>query len=128
MSFWFDNAVCMAAAASESGLNTGSSPQIWPLLLKMIAALALVIGLMFLVTAGLRRLHPGRGKAGEERIVITETRALGAKKMLCLVDVRGREMLLGITPERITFLSHVDPQERHASFAQAMDRQQEKRT
>jgi len=127
VSVWVDNMLCVSAIAAP-GLDTGSDPQIWPLLLKMLAALAIVLGLMFLLSAGLRRLRWGRGKAGQESIEIQETRPLGAKKMLCLVNVRGRQMLLGITPDRITFLSNVDPPESQTSFAQAMDRQKDTRT
>jgi flagellar protein FliO/FliZ len=125
---WVDNVLCVSAIAAAPGLDTGSDPQIWPLLLKMLAALAIVLGVMFLLSAGLRRLRWGRGKAGQESIEIQETRPLGAKKMLCLVNVRDRQMLLGITPDRITFLSHIDPPESKTSFAQAMDRQKDTRT
>ena len=128
MSVWVDNVLCVSAIAAAPGLDTGSDPQIWSLLLKMLAALAIVLGVMFLLSAGLRRLRWGRGKAGHESIEIQETRPLGAKKMLCLVNVRGRQMLLGITPDRITFLSHVDPPESKSSFAQAMDRHKDTRT
>ena len=128
MSVWVDNVLCVSAIAAAPGLDTGSDPQIWPLLLKMLAALAIVLGVMFLLSAGLRRLRWGRGKSGHESIEIQETRPLGAKKMLCLVNVRGRQMLLGITPDRITFLSHIDPPESKTSFAQAMDRQKDTRT
>ena len=119
------SAVFAVAGGIASGEVAGSDPQIWPLLLKMIAALALVLGAMLLLSAGLRRLRLGRKKAGEESIVIKETRALGAKKMLCLVDVRGREMLLGITSERIMFLSHIDTSDSNPSFDQVMDRQKD---
>lgn len=118
-------AVFTAAGGAASGEMAGSDPQIWPLLLKMIAALALVVGAMLLLSAGLRRLRLGWGKGKEESIVIKETRPLGAKKMLCLVDVRGREMLLGITAERIMFLSHIDTPHSNPSFDQVMDRQKD---
>ena len=127
MSVWVDNVLCVSAIAAAPGLDTGSDPQIWPLLLKMLAALAIVLGVMFLLSAGMHRLRWGRGKSGHESIEIQETRPLGAKKMLCLVNVRGRQMLLGITPDRITFLSHVDPPESKSSFAQAMVRQKDTR-
>lgn len=118
-------AVFLSAGGIASGGVAGSDPQIWPLLLKMIAALALVVGAMLLLSAGLRRMRLGRGRGKEESIVIKETRPLGAKKMLCLVDVRGREMLLGITGERITFLSHIDTSDSNPSFDQVMDRQKD---
>ena len=121
-------AALSAAGAVASEPAAGNDPQIWPLLLKMMAALALVVGAMLLLSAGVRRLRLGRGKAGEESIVIKETRALGAKKMLCLVNVRGREMLLGVTQERIMFLSHIDEPEQSTTFDQVMDRHKDSGT
>jgi flagellar protein FliO/FliZ len=118
-----------AAEAWAAGLDVGGDPQLWPLMLKMLAALGLVVGLMFLLSAGLRRARLVRSRTGEEMIKIKETRPLGAKKMLCLIEVRGQEILLGITSERIDFLSHVGNEETSSpSFAQEMNSQSQTRS
>lgn len=123
MNFWLEYTVPMAAMASHSGLGPGNDPQIWPLLLKMMAALGVVLGLMLLLSAGMRKYRLGREKTGDASIKIKESRALGSKKMLCLVEVRGQDMLLGITSERVMFLSHIPPRQSTASFARVMDEQ-----
>jgi len=74
---------------------------------KMLGALALVIGLLLLCFAASRKglsLLPGK-RSGQ--IQILETRSLGGKKMLCLVQVRGQELLLGVSGERIDCLTRL---------------------
>lgn len=76
--------------------------------LRMIAGLLLVLGLMLLLYAlskrGLRWLPGSR----EGRIHIRETRPLGGKKALCLIEVQGRELLIGVSNERIELLYELD--------------------
>ena len=75
--------------------------------LKLIAALAVVLGLVLLLYA-LGRKGTGwlpAAKGGAIRVV--ETRHLAPKKSLCLVEVRGEELLLGIGIERIEVLARL---------------------
>lgn len=79
---------------------------LWPAL-KMVVGLALVVGVLLLFYAAQRRgfgLLPGQR---ESRIRIVESKALGGRKYLCLVQVRGRELLLGISPDRIELLERL---------------------
>jgi len=72
--------------------------------LKMFIGMIVVVGLMLLVYV-LNRKGIGflkKDKIG--RIKIVEMRHLGGKKMLCMVEVKGREILLGLGNERIDFL------------------------
>ncbi len=124
MSYWFSQTVYWAASALNSGQSSADAPQFWPLLLKMGTALALVVGLMLVLSAGYRFLRLGRN-TGQGNIIIKETRALGARKSLCLVEVRGREILLGITPERIVLLSALEQNIGNSSFAKVMDQQKD---
>jgi len=86
-----------AEAANEPSLLYAS--------LKMVAALAVVVGLLLLLFAASRKgfgiLPKQRGGA----IKILETKPLGGKKFLCLVSVRGEDLLLGLSNERIECLS-----------------------
>ncbi len=71
---------------------------------KVLAALVVVIGLMLLVYALSRRglkMIPGQR---EGRIKVVETRGLGPRKGLFLVRVRERELLLGVSADRIELL------------------------
>jgi len=90
--------------------------------LRMLAGLLLVLGLMLLLYAlskrGLRWLPGSR----EGRIQIHETRPLGGKKALCLVEVKGRELLIGVSSERIELLCEFDS-ESAESFEETLQNQ-----
>jgi len=73
--------------------------------LKMIAGLAVIIGLLLLFYAASRKGFGFLPKQKEGSIKILETKPLGGKKFLCLVSVRGEEMLLGMCNDRIDCLS-----------------------
>lgn len=104
-----------AAEAPDQLLGSG---------LRMLAGLLLVLGLMLLLYAlskrGLRWLPGSR----EGRIHIRETRPLGGKKALCLVEVQGRELLLGVSSERIELLCELDSQ-KSPSFEQTLQNQKQ---
>ncbi|MEZ4483706.1 MAG: flagellar biosynthetic protein FliO [Syntrophotaleaceae bacterium] len=89
--------------------------------LRLLAGLLLVLGIMLLVYAlskrGLRWLPGSR----EGRIHIRETRPLGGKKALCLVEVQGRELLLGIASERIELLCELG-RDATASFEETLQK------
>jgi|LGVF01.2.fsa_nt_gb flagellar protein FliO/FliZ len=90
--------------------------------LRMMAGLLLVLGLMFLLYAlskrGLRWLPGSR----EGKIQIRETRPLGGKKALCLVEVQGRELLIGVSSERIELLCELESKQGQ-SFEQTLQNQ-----
>ncbi len=76
--------------------------------LRLLAGLLLVLGLMLLLYAASRRGLRWLPGHRESRIQIHETRPLGGRKSLCLVEVRGRELLIGVSNERITLLCELD--------------------
>ncbi len=88
------------ALASESG---GISP-----LFRMLGSLGIVLGLLLLLYALMRKGVRFLPHAREGAIRILETRPLGGKKFLFLVEVRGKEYLLGVGGERIDFLARTD--------------------
>lgn len=84
-----------------------ASPSLLGASLKMAAGLAVVIGLLLLLYAASRK---GFGVLPQKKnglIQVLETRPLGGRKFLCVVKVRGEEMLLGLTNERIEYLAKV---------------------
>ena len=77
--------------------------------LKMLGALAVIIGLLLLIYAASRKGFGILPKQREGAIKILETKPLGGKKFLCLVSVRGQDMLLGMSNDRIECLSKLPP-------------------
>ena len=89
--------------------TVGDEPSLLYSSLKMTAALAVVIGLLLLLYAASRKGFGILPKARDGAIKILETKPLGGKKFLCLVSVRGEDMLLGMSNERIEYLSKLPP-------------------
>jgi len=95
--------VLLSAGPALAGAET--SPGLSSSWLKMLAGLALVLGLLYLFYALSRKglsFLPG-ARPGAIRIV--EVKSLGPRKGLCLVEVRGRELLLGFGSDRIECLA-----------------------
>ena len=76
--------------------------------LQMTWALLVVVGLI-LAIYGLTRRRFFLGKPGEATINIVAMRPLMPKSTLALVEVRGREYLLGISTSGIHLLAEVPP-------------------
>lgn len=90
--------------------------------LKMIGALAVVIGLLLLLYAASRKGFGFLPKQRDGAIKIIETKPLGGKKFLCLVSVRGEELLLGMSNERIECLSKLPSR---SDFSETLQQQLE---
>ncbi len=107
------------AAAEPSG-------DLFTAALKLLAGLVVVLGLMLLLYAlsrkGLKFFPGARGGAVE----VLETRYLGPKKSICLVRVRGRELLLGLGSERVELLCALEGTE-HEGFESALEKSLEAR-
>ncbi|WP_341304990.1 flagellar biosynthetic protein FliO [Pseudomonas sp. TMP25] len=72
-------------------------------LLQLLLGLLLVIGLIFLLAWLVRRVQQIVPRGGQV-INIVATQALGPRDRLVLVQVGGEQVLLGLTPGRITSL------------------------
>jgi len=97
------------ALAAESGSLLTSS-------LKMLAALGVVLGLVLLLYAASRKGFGFLPAAKGGAIKIVEMRHLAPRKAVCLVEVRGREFLLGVGNDRVELLTSLGPKERQNSF------------
>jgi len=92
-----------SAAAAEWGPDT-----MLPASLKLIGALTIVLGLVLLLYYCSRKgfgFLPGQ-KTGAIKVI--EARHLMPKKSLFLVEIRGRELLLGVGVDRIELLFRLD--------------------
>lgn len=74
----------------------------------MTGGLFLVLGLVLLLYYLSRKGFGFLPTAKSGAIKIIEMRHLMPKKALCLVEVRGKELLLGIGTERIEILAALD--------------------
>ncbi|MEE4254009.1 MAG: flagellar biosynthetic protein FliO [Desulfuromusa sp.] len=89
--------------------------------LKMLAALGVVIGILLLLYAASRK---GFGIMPQKKsgiIQVLETRPLGGRKFLCVVKVRGQEMLLGLSNDRIECLSQLTSGEKFSETLQQVE-------
>ena len=79
-------------------------------LLQMVAALAIVVGLILLFYYASNRWLKGRLQAGNPHkyIRVIETRFLAPKKSLVLVEVGGEYLLLSSSGESLQFIKQID--------------------
>lgn len=90
-------AVQAAAPPVSSALGSGVGGQ----LTQLVLGLLLVIGLIFALAWLLRRVQSAGPRNGQ-LIELLGSRALGPRDRLVLVQVGNEQILLGITPGRIT--------------------------
>lgn len=115
MKTWFVSFFVLAPALAHASQGAAGSPG--ATLFRALAGLLLVLGLVLMLYALSRRglgLMPGQRNG---RIKILETRSLGPKKGLYLIEVAGQEMLIGVGSERVELLAHLG-----AAQAGAFDR------
>ena len=98
-----------AAAAAEQQLGGGGFSMMGAFL-QMLAALALVLGMIYLFYyVSNRWFKVGIHQRGAERhIRLVETRHLAPKKSLVLVEVGGEFLLLGSSGDNLTFIKQID--------------------
>ncbi|WP_185266957.1 flagellar biosynthetic protein FliO [Halopseudomonas xiamenensis] len=93
----------LAAAPAEGGSGGDLIGQLAQLGLGLIV----VVGLIFLLGYLMRRVGPLAPQGGQHIRVISSY-PLGPRDRLALVDVAGQQLLLGISPGRITTLHVFD--------------------
>ncbi|WP_397449071.1 flagellar biosynthetic protein FliO [Pseudomonas sp. NA-150] len=90
--------LAQASAVPVTGaLNAGVTAQLTQLVLGLLLVIGLIFGLAWL----LRRVQSAGPRNGQV-IELIGSRALGARDRLLLVQVGSEQILLGITPGRIT--------------------------
>jgi flagellar biogenesis protein FliO len=86
-----------------------AAPELIPSALKMIAALAAVLGGLFvMVHFGRRYLRRMGGTATERLVRVVASQPIGVKKAVTLVEVPGCVLALGISGDRIQLLTRID--------------------
>lgn len=86
----------------------------WESLIRMVSALAVVLGLMMLLALAARRWLGGRVLAGTDTplVQVLGTGYLGPKKSVALVSVAGDLLIVGSTADSLVPLGRVsDPEQ-----------------
>ena len=98
-----------AGFSLKDSMPIGKPIKIMPSGMKMISMFALVLGLMFLVFFGFKKyvLKNTAFGGGNKLVNVLGTWFLGSKKNICLVEVAGEGLVLGVSQENITLLSSV---------------------
>ena len=77
--------------------------------LKMVAALGVVLGGLFVVYYFTRRMTRSDGAGTRDKLIrVLANKFIGVKKNICMVEVPGSILILGVTNDRITLLSEID--------------------
>lgn len=85
---------CQTAALAQQTDLTPRSP--WLLLGQALLSLAVVIGMIYLVYFGIRRLSDrGVSATADGPIRVVQTRHLGGDRWLYLVEIEGRRLVIG---------------------------------
>ena len=93
-----------------------------PMSLKVMAALAVVLGLVLILYALLRRGGRWLPSGQNSAIKLIEVRHLAPKKILYLVEVNNSTLLLGATAERLEALAEW-PQQPGGDFEKVLNAQ-----
>ncbi|MBI9085904.1 MAG: flagellar biosynthetic protein FliO [Desulfobacterales bacterium] len=77
--------------------------------LTLLAALAVLLGGLWAVLYGVRRLTARGGPSAQGRTLrVLGSTYVGVKKTVILVEVPGAVLVLGVTPERISLLRSIE--------------------
>jgi flagellar protein FliO/FliZ len=93
--------------------------------LKVFLGLAVVVGIMLLFHVVNRKGFKFLESRQASRIRIVETRPVGGRKSLCLVEVEGERLLLGLGSDRVDCLHHFDGAKAGGRFEKELEAQVE---
>lgn len=89
-----------------------AAPELIPSALKMIAALAAVLGGMFVLVHFARRyLQRTAGLTLPRLVRVVASQSIGIKKSITLVEVPGCVLVLGVAGDHIQVLTRIDDPE-----------------
>ena len=76
---------------------------------RLVGALALIVGLMYLLVYLLRRFLPGAARASAERVdlYLISQMAVGTRQKIAIVRVQDRTLVVGIGEDSITLLTEL---------------------
>lgn len=94
---------------AAGAVATGDTPSLALALVKMIFALAMVIGLLLLALQGIRRFRLLQEKTcGGDIIKVIATKGLAPKKFISVLEVGGETIVVGMSETSISLLTKIE--------------------
>ncbi len=117
-------AACVALSPVAAWAQTGDLPPRSPsvLLAQALLSLAVVVGLIYLVYFGIRRIgdrQPDGATEGPMKVI--QTRHLGGDRWLYLIEVEGRRIIVGGADGQITPVAELERIDRAAAGGERRD-------
>ncbi|MCF8067780.1 MAG: flagellar biosynthetic protein FliO [Desulfobacterales bacterium] len=88
---------------------TVAAPELWISLLKSMAMLFVVLGVLIATLYFMKRIFLNRGGVTDRGLIkILATSYVAPKERIMLVDVMGEKLLLGVTSQNINCLAKIE--------------------
>jgi flagellar protein FliO/FliZ len=97
--------LCLFCLSAQTALAGEQPPFSLSASIRLFWGLLIVLGILLIVYALVRKRLSFLNGGGKGVITIVEMRHLMPKKSLCLIRVRGREYLLGLGNDRISLIA-----------------------
>lgn len=102
-------------------------PNMFSASLRMITVLLVLLALFFAVIFGLKRLQQKRSNQGKGPISVLFQLPVGSKESICLVDVIGEILVLGVTSSQVSFLFKIEDADVLKSFQASQSQAHERK-
>ena len=87
-------------------------PDLLSTVLKMIIALVIVLGGLFIVFYFLRRILKREVEGSSEKLIrVLASSYIGVKKNISLIEIPGSILVLGVTSDNIRLLAQIEDKE-----------------
>ena len=94
--------------ASISSAPVPSTPDLWMTLIKSVAMLSLVLGILFAALYLIRRFYWRYSGASDRGLIrMLATHHVAPKERVVLLEVLGEKILIGVTPQQINYLATI---------------------
>lgn len=104
-----------AAAAAETAAPLGQAGEgelaaLLTAVAKVSGALALVVGLMFLVFLLVKKFDLGRSRLTRGSLIeVLDTRMIAPRKYISVIHIGGELLAVGVSEQQISMLTRLDP-------------------
>lgn len=99
----------LAADAAAGPAAQAATPELWATLLQSFGVLLLVLATLIGVLWLMRRFFIHPGAAGQQGVIrMIASMYVAPKERIALMDVLGEKLLIGITPQQISFLARIE--------------------